>query len=202
MSPAPGRRQGFHDITISRNEYSGSIQGENMKRAHVVYLAVAVCLIFGGLLAAQTKEDIELYKDCKCCGMNRGMFDFSRMLIEYEDGTSAAVCSIHCAAVDLANNIDKTPKAIKVGDFNNKQLIDVEKAFWVVGGNKPGVMSKRGKWAFTKKDDAEAFIKNNQGTLATFDEAMKMAYEDMYEDTKTIREKRKMKRLKMMEQKS
>jgi hypothetical protein len=173
-----------------------------MKRAHVVYVAVVVCFIFGGLLAAQTKEDIELYKDCKHCGMSRGMFDFSRMLIEYEDGTTTAVCSVHCAAVDLANNIDKAPKAIKVGDFNGKQLIDAEKAFWVVGGNKPGVMSKRGKWAFEKKDDAESFMKTNQGKAASFEEVMKMAYEDMYEDTKMIREKRKMKKMKMMEQKS
>jgi copper chaperone NosL len=173
-----------------------------MKRAHVVYVAVAVCFIFGGLLVAQTQEDIDLNKDCKYCGMSRSMFDYSRMLIEYEDGTSTAVCSVHCAAVDLANNIDKSPKAIKVADFNGKQLIDAEKAFWVVGGNKPGVMSKHGKWAFEKKDAGESFMKNNQGKNASFEEVMKMAYEDMYDDTKMIREKRKMKRMKMMEQKS
>lgn len=173
-----------------------------MKRRIVVCLAVAVCLIFGGLLVAQTKEDVDLHKECKYCGMNRGMFDFSRMLIEYEDGTNAALCSIHCAAVDLANNIDKTPKSIKVGDFNGKQLIDAEKAFWVAGGTKQGVMTKRGKWAFEKKDEAEKFIKSNQGNLSSFEDAMKMAYEDMYDDTKMIRERRKMKRMKMMEQKS
>ena len=173
-----------------------------MKRRYLIYLAAAVCLIFGGLLIAQTKEDIDLHKDCKFCGMNRGMFDYSRMLIEYEDGTTAAVCGMHCAAVELANSIDKTPKMIKVGDFNGKQLIDAEKAFWVVGGTKPGVMSKRGKWAFEKKEDAENFMKANQGKAASFEEAMKMAYEDMYEDTRMIREKRKMKKMKMMEQKS
>jgi nitrous oxide reductase accessory protein NosL len=57
-----------------------------------------------------------------------------------------------CAAVDLANNIAGTPKSIKVGDFNGRQMIDAEKAFWVVGGSKPGVMSKRGKWAFEKRE--------------------------------------------------
>ncbi|HEY6011753.1 MAG TPA: nitrous oxide reductase accessory protein NosL [Nitrospirota bacterium] len=174
-----------------------------MKRRQVVYLAAAVCLIFGGLLVAQTsREDIALHKDCKYCGMNRDTYDFSRMLIEYEDGTTAALCSTRCAAVELANSIDRTPRAIKVGDFNGKQLIDAEKAFWVVGGNKPGVMSKRGKWAFEKKEDAENFMKTNQGSMTTFEEAMKMAYEDMYDDTKTIRERRKMKRMKMMEQKN
>jgi len=171
-----------------------------MKRRHVVYLTVAVFLMFGGLLIAQSKADIDAHKECKYCGMNRGMFDYSRMLIEYEDGSSAAVCSAHCAAVELANSIDKTPKAIKVGDFNSKQLIDAEKAVWVVGGAKQGVMSKRGKWAFEKKEDAEAFLKTNQGSMAVFEEAMKMAYEDMYDDTRAIRERRKMKRMKMMEQ--
>jgi copper chaperone NosL len=173
-----------------------------MKKTHVVSLVLALCLIFGGLLVAQPRSDIELYKDCKYCGMSRSMNDHSRMLIEYEDGTTTAFCSLHCAAVDLANNIDKTPKSIKVGDVNTKQLIDAEKAVWVVGGARSGVMTKRAKWAFEKKDDAEAFIKANQGKTASFEEVMKMAYEDMYDDTKMIREKRKMKRMKMMEQKN
>ena len=34
-----------------------------------------------------------------------------------------------------------------------------------------------------------------------FDEALKSAYEDMYQDTKMIREKRKMKKMKMQEHK-
>jgi nitrous oxide reductase accessory protein NosL len=79
-----------------------------------------------------------------------------------------------------------------VADFGTKGLIDAEKAFWILGGSKPGVMSKRGKWAFEKKENAEAFIKSDGGTLASFDDVIKAAYNDMYEDTKMIREKRKM----------
>jgi nitrous oxide reductase accessory protein NosL len=173
-----------------------------VKKVYVVNSVIAVCLVFAGLtFAEQTKDDISVHKGCKYCGMDRGAYNFSRMLIEYDDGMNVAFCSIHCAAVDLANSIDKTPKAIRVGDFNGKHLIDGEKAFWVIGGNKPGVMSKRGKWAFEKKDDAENFMKTNQGKLVSFEEAMKAAYEDMYEDTKAIRERRKMKRMKMMGEK-
>jgi copper chaperone NosL len=69
-----------------------------------------------------------------------------------------------------------------------------------VGGNTPGVMSKRAKWAFEKQADAEAFIKANGGTPASFEEAVKLAYEDMYQDTKMIREKRKMKRMQQMKE--
>ncbi len=171
-----------------------------MKKMYVVALATVLCFVVGGLTyAQQMNDDIAVHKACKYCGMDRGMFDFSRMLIEYADGTSAAFCSLHCASVDLANSIDKTPKVIKVGDFKGKQLIDAEKAFWVVGGSKPGVMSKRGKWAFEKKEDAESFVKTNKGEMVSFEDAVKIAYEDMYDDTKAIRERRQMKRMKMME---
>ncbi len=171
-----------------------------MKKVSVLCVAMILCFGFSGMAFSQTNEDIHLHKACKYCGMDRGTYDFSRMLIQYDDGTSNAFCSLHCAAVDLANNIDKTPKAIKVGDFNGRQLIDAEKAFWIIGGSKPGVMSKRGKWAFEKQDDAENFIRTNQGKLASFEDAMKMAYEDMSDDTKMIRDRRKMKRMQTTEE--
>jgi hypothetical protein len=64
-------------------------------------------------------------------------------------------------AVELALQIDKTPKVIMVGDYGSKALIDAEKAFWVMGGNKMGVMTHRAKWAFENREDAEKFIKEN-----------------------------------------
>lgn len=173
-----------------------------MKTGRVVNLVIAACFVLGGIAyAQQVKEDIAAHKSCVYCGMDRGTYDYSRMVIEYDDGTTVPLCSIHCAAVDLANKIDKAPKSIMVGDFNTKNLIDAEKASWVVGGNKQGVMTKRGKWAFENKSDAENFIKVNQGSMASFEEAMKMAYEDMSDDTRAIRERRKMKRMKMMMEK-
>ena len=91
----------------------------------------------------------------------------------------------------------KRQRAFYVGEYNTKKLIDAEQAAWVIGGGKPGVMSKRAKWAFEKEADARAFIKVNGGNLATFDDAVKAAYEDMYADTKMIRERRKMKKMQM-----
>ena len=178
-----------------------SSKEENMNRKKVA-VVLAAALVFGVLaMVALAQDDIKQSQNCKYCGMDRQKFDFSRMLIEYDDGTSTGVCSLHCAAVELATNIDKTPKAIKVADFGTKNLIDAEKAFWVLGGSKAGVMTKRAKWAFGTKEAAEAFIKENQGVLAGFDAAVKSAYEDMYEDTKMIREKRKMKKTQTMEHK-
>jgi len=86
-----------------------------------------------------------------------------------------------------------------VADYPSKKLIDAEKAAWVIGGGKPGVMTKRAKWAFENKADAELFMKENGGSIVAFDEAIKMAYEDMAQDTKMIREKRKMKKKAGME---
>ena len=156
-------------------------------------LAVAIALM--GVYAF-AQQDIGDHGSCKYCGMDRKMFAHSRMLLVYEDGSELGSCSLHCVAVDMALNIDKTPKTIQVADFNTKSLVDAEKAVWVIGGEKPGVMTKRAKWAFEKKEDAEAFIKANGGTLADFETAIKAAYEDMYADTKMIRERRKAKRMK------
>ena len=161
-----------------------------MKRWLVFLLAGLILSLSAGFCLAQ--DDVATQASCKYCGMDRKTFAHSRMLVTYEDGSSMGTCSLHCTAVELALNIDKTPKSIEVGDFKTKKLIDAEKAFWVIGGSKPGVMTKRAKWAFESKADADAFIKENGGTLATFDEAIKASYEDMYADTKMIREKRKM----------
>jgi hypothetical protein len=160
----------------------------------LLLLLIVIGLILGtGPVLAQ--DDVKKIPGCAYCGMDRAKFGHSRILIEYDDGVVGGMCSIHCAAIDLAIHIDKNPKAIQVGDYLTRKLIDTEKAFWVIGGNKPGVMSKRAKWAFEKKEEAETFIKENGGSLATFDEAMKAAYEDMYADTKMIRERRKMRKM-------
>ena len=142
--------------------------------------------------AASGEADVQKEPSCRYCGMDRARFAHSRMLVTYDDGTILGTCSLHCMAVDLALKIDNTPRLLQVGDFNSKNLIDAEKAFWVIGGNRPGVMSKQAKWAFEKKEEAERFIMEYSGTLATFDEALKAAYESMSADTNMIRNKRKM----------
>jgi copper chaperone NosL len=150
-------------------------------------------LSMGSLLCAQ--DDIAKHKSCAYCGMDRQQFAHSRMLIVYDDATEVGLCSLHCAAVDLSLKLDKTPKTILVADYNTKKLIDAEKAAWVVGGSKPGVMSKNAKWAFENKEDAGAFMTGSGGAAATFEQAISAAYTDMYNDTKMIREKRKMKKM-------
>ena len=160
------------------------------KTFSAVVFFLGALFLSGSLLFAQA--DIQKHKSCPYCGMDREKFAHSRVLITYDDGSEAGLCSLHCAAVELSLKLDKTPASIGAGDYNTKKLIDAEKATWVIGGNKPGVMSKNAKWAFGEKENAEAFVKANGGAIATFDQAVKAAYEDMYNDTKMIRDKRKM----------
>jgi len=166
-----------------------------MKKLVLSVVVVTLMLFTVCYVSAQPQGDIQKNPSCKYCGMDRQKFAHSRMLVTYDDGSQLGTCSIHCLAVDLALNIDKTPKTIEVGDYNTKGLIDAEEAVWVIGGKKPGVMTKRAKWAFGNKSGAEAFVKVEGGTVATFEEAMKATYEDMYSDTKMIRERRKTMRM-------
>jgi copper chaperone NosL len=170
-----------------------------MKKLILSLLFLSLFIGLGAFVACSA-DDIVKHRNCPYCGMDRQTFSHSRMLVVYEDAAEVGACSLHCLALDFALNLDKAPKAVYVGDFNTKKLIDAEQAFWVIGGTKPGVMSKRAKWAFEKKADAELYVQQNGGEVGTFETALKAAYEDLYLDTKMIREKRKMKRHQMKQQ--
>jgi len=133
---------------------------------------------------------------CHYCCMKKAMFGHSWVTVEHDDGSVVGVCSVHCAAVDMALNIDKPAKKITVGDYNSKKQVDADTAFWVIGGKKMGVMTTRAKWAFESKEPADEFMKQYGGRPAIFEEVMKATFEDMYEDTLMIQKKRKMKRMK------
>jgi copper chaperone NosL len=171
-----------------------------MRKIVLYCVLVVFCLLTASALMALSK-DVKEMPACKYCGMSREIFAHSRMLIEYEDSSTVAICSLHCASIDLALNLDKAPNAIRVADYNTKELINAETAIWVIGGKKPGVMTRNAKWAFAKNEDAEKFRMENGGLIAGFDEALETAYKDLANDTKMIREKRKMMRKKMMEKK-
>jgi nitrous oxide reductase accessory protein NosL len=163
-------------------------------------IAIMFCLIFTGSVVWAQHQGETTRQSCGYCGMDRQKFAHTAMTIEYEDGTTACTCSLHCAAVDLALNIDKTPKQIQVGDAISKQPIDAATACWTIGGDQPGVMTKRAKWAFSSKDDCEKYASEHGAVVTDFDEAVKAAYEDMYTDTKMIRERRKARRNQMGQQ--
>jgi nitrous oxide reductase accessory protein NosL len=172
--------------SIKYQEYEK--KGNFMQKIATYLILILLCLMPGSILRAQENDAKEI-PVCKFCGMKRDVFAHSRILIEYRDGSKVGVCSLHCAALELALNSGMKPKTILVADYNTKGLLEADKAIWVTGGDKAGVMTRRAKWAFGTKDAADAFIRESGGAIATFDEAMKAAYEDMYSDMKMIQER-------------
>ena len=150
--------------------------------------AILLCLLCctnqplgSDLSSLSPQDDQRTYPSCRHCGMNRTQFAHSRVLITYADGTQVATCSIHCGALDLAVNLTKPFRQFQVGDFNDRKLVDAQTAHWVLGGRKPGVMSRRAKWAFESKEAADTFIREHGGELTDFSGALKAAYADMYD---------------------
>jgi nitrous oxide reductase accessory protein NosL len=86
-------------------------------------------------------------------------------------------------------------KSLQVADYYTHELINLDDAVWVIGGDKKGVMSMRAKWAFATSEAADKFIAEYGGTRATANEALKASFDDMAKD------KERMSKMKRMKQK-
>jgi len=113
---------------------------------------------------------------CPICGMTLPMF-YKTNHAATVDGHAKQYCSIHCAvmAKDL-KNLDL--KDIKAVDAKTLKFIDAKTAYYVIGSNKKGTMSKVSKYAFANKADAEAFAKENGGKVGSFEDAWAAAKKD------------------------
>lgn len=131
-----------------------------------------------GVAAESTRADVKLHQSCPHCGMDREKFSHTRMLVTYADGSSVGVCSIHCTVFELKASKGKAVKSVEVADLDTKSLIEAEKAVWVIGGSRKGVMTRTAKWAFATMETAEAFIKKNGGKLGSYKEALALAEKD------------------------
>lgn len=160
---------------------------------HVWRCILVVCVCCSAVLS-YAHNDIAPHRACPHCGMDREAFGYSRMLVEYTDGTSAGTCSLHCMVIELTSAIAKVPCTVKVADLHSRSLIDADKSYWVIGGDKPGVMTQRAKWAFQKESDAREFIKIHGGDQATFHEALRAAFEDLYGEVRATLERTRMRR--------
>ena len=157
-------------------------------KTFVMMFCMAIVVALGTEGSAKSPSDLSLHADCIYCGMHRDRFAHSRMVLHYKDGTSVGVCSIFCAARDYVKHVNEAPVLVEVGDYGTKQLTDAQKAWWVIGGSKTGVMTNRPKWAFQSRRDAQEFIATYGGRLTDFDEAMKASYEDIYEDMRALKD--------------
>jgi nitrous oxide reductase accessory protein NosL len=136
-------------------------------------------------------NDIAKYPKCNYCGMDRKKFHFSRMLIDYVKDLPDPLCSIRCAASSLITKLGRGPKAIWASDnaspAEEKPLILVDKATFLVGSKLPTVMTRRSKAAFSTLDAAEAAQTVNGGELMDFDGALFATYTEVAENIKSNR---------------
>jgi len=88
-------------------------------------------------------------------------------------------CSIHCLYEATQGVI---PEDAKVVDTNTLALIDVKKAFYVVGSKVRGTMTRTSSYAFGTQNDALAFVSDNGGRVMNFTEAYAVASEDFPKD--------------------
>ncbi len=101
------------------------------------------------------------------------------MTVVFSDGTTVAVCSLHCAVWEMKQNKDKQVESIMVADYATKKMIDARTATWVIGGDEIGLMNDVPKWAFASGEDAQNFVKEHGGKVATYNEAMKAAADEV-----------------------
>lgn len=146
-----------------------------MKKGLTAFIALAVTTVILG--AASAGEDIAKFPSCELCGMDRNQYGYSRAVVECADGANVGTCSINCAEKAAAQKGNL--KGIKVADYNTRELLDADKAFWVMGGNKKGVMTMRPKWAFGAQEGAKAFMAENGGSLATYEEVKQAVREEI-----------------------
>ena len=148
-----------------------------------------------------TQNDIAKYPTCPYCGMSRSQFHHARMLVHYGDDLPDGTCSLHCAAISLSLNVDRGPKAIYVADFatqgDQKALIEVAQATFLVGSALSGVMTKRSKVAYGSEAAGKAAQTAHGGELMNFDQALLAAHTDMAQDVAMIRKMREERRKKM-----
>lgn len=151
---------------------------------------------------APLENEFEKYPRCPYCGMMRKMYSQTRHLIVYGNDTVDGTCSLHCASISLALNMDAGPKAIYAGDAGAegevKPLAEVSAMSYVIDPAKPGTMSAVSKWAYADAAKAEAAAATNpEAKVVSFDEALVLAFADMAKDTLMIRKRRGEKRKQM-----
>lgn len=158
----------------------------NGTQQHVGSALLLVMMVFAGItaLAGGADNDIDSHRSCGNCGMDRKAYGFSRMLVLYEDGAVVGTCSLHCAIVELDANPGRTVKSLLVADRDSRLLVEAEKAIWVMGGKKRGVMTEQPTWAFQSNEGAETFMKTNGGKVVTWEEALAAAREKLSRKTR------------------
>jgi nitrous oxide reductase accessory protein NosL len=130
---------------------------------------------------------------CPVCGMSIRKFYKTSHTAKLKDGTNRQYCSMRCLVFDHKKHHIK-PDSLKAVDNKTEKQIQVKDAFYVVGSDISGTMSKISKLPFSRKNDALRFIKEHGGRVKTFDKTFKLAVSSLQKDT-LMTQKRKKKKI-------
>ncbi|MDD5399801.1 MAG: nitrous oxide reductase accessory protein NosL [Sulfurimonas sp.] len=112
---------------------------------------------------------------CCRCGMDLVKYYKTSHSATHDD-TVYQYCSIHCLEDHLGEGIMlKNPKVV---DVSSLKFIDSTKAYYVVGSQKSGTMSKISKYAFANEEDAKKFQAQFGGEIMDFYKALEIAKKD------------------------
>jgi len=112
---------------------------------------------------------------CARCGMNLVIF-YKTSHIALSENKKFQYCSIHCLADHLRDGGElRNPEVV---DVSSLKFIPVLDAYYVVGSDVPGTMTKVSKYAFFSIDDAKAFQAKHGGVIMDFYGALEEAKKD------------------------
>ena len=113
---------------------------------------------------------------CPICGMTLRKFYKTNHIIKLKNKEYIQYDSLRCLVIGMKNKkIDK----IYLIDAKTNDIIDTNKAYYVINSKIKGTMSKVSKFGFKNKKDALNFIKKNAGYLANFKEAKNIALKEI-----------------------
>jgi nitrous oxide reductase accessory protein NosL len=126
---------------------------------------------------------------CPVCGMNIAAYYKTSHTSKIHNHQDRQYCSMRCLAVDMQEQkIDLND--IRVIDSSTQKLIEAKSAYYVVGSDVSGTMSKVSKLAFADKESAEDFNIEHGGKMVDFTTALKMAQESLSSDIAMIESKK------------
>ncbi len=129
---------------------------------------------------------------CPICGMDLKIFYKTNHIAKIHKNKNRQYCSVRCLVIDM-REYEIKKEDIQVVDVKTENLIDAVSAFYVLGSNVKGIMSKTSKLAFAKEKDALAFVKENKGKIVDFETVLKSAKKSLESDIAMLNAKKKKK---------
>ncbi|WP_295021550.1 nitrous oxide reductase accessory protein NosL [Sulfurimonas sp.] len=126
---------------------------------------------------------------CPVCGMKIEDFYKTSHTSVTHNHKNRQYCSMRCLVVDMKEQDIKIDD-IKVVDASTQKLIDAKKAFYVVGSDVAGTMSKVSKLAFASREVAEDFNMEHGGKIVDFNTAINIAKESLTSDVEMLESKK------------